>query len=502
MPSPNSMAAEAVAAADSVAPANPESAEHHQQRDRRRQRSDADQPQAAEHEEQQRQDQRERPDGVRDALARAPPIRSRARCGDRRRTPPASGGGAFFAGLERRRSWAAIPLADRVEPGEQRARELRVVRRPDGLRDHEPLPPVLRDVAAFGHADVQPGLRASELRPHHVEQAERILPHHLRRPQVRARRAAHAAPRPPRRMPSPPNRDITAGSESSRNSSSWRSASQPKSRVVSTRAAVDARDFGRVPQRVEPRVDVGLVVGNGMARRRAEHDVEIVETAEAGEERPERRDHAAFVRQQAEDVGVEGEPADADERGQRPARPSRPRPRHGAVSTTKVWVRPTSSLKVSYVTFPLSAMHVLLLRPVPGNERFGLGPFFRIEPLGHGVHRRGARGARPHGRDRRPALQRARSNGNSAARSPTSSASPACTRSKPMPCSRSRARFAGSRPARRSSLGGHTAAAYPDPFLSADVDAVVLDDGERVMPEIVDALARGRAAARRARRWR
>src|SRR5215212_8022450 len=27
-------------------------------------------------------------------------------------------------------------------------------------------------------------------------------------------------------------------------------------------------------------------------------------------------------------------------------------------------------------------MDVLLLRPVPGNERFGLGPFFRIEPLG------------------------------------------------------------------------------------------------------------------------
>ena len=27
-------------------------------------------------------------------------------------------------------------------------------------------------------------------------------------------------------------------------------------------------------------------------------------------------------------------------------------------------------------------MNVLLLRPAPGNERFGLGPFFRIEPLG------------------------------------------------------------------------------------------------------------------------
>jgi hypothetical protein len=27
-------------------------------------------------------------------------------------------------------------------------------------------------------------------------------------------------------------------------------------------------------------------------------------------------------------------------------------------------------------------MNLLLLRPVPGNERFGLGPFFRLEPLG------------------------------------------------------------------------------------------------------------------------
>jgi len=27
-------------------------------------------------------------------------------------------------------------------------------------------------------------------------------------------------------------------------------------------------------------------------------------------------------------------------------------------------------------------MHVLLVRPIPGNDRFGLGPFFRIEPLG------------------------------------------------------------------------------------------------------------------------
>src|SRR5512143_459568 len=29
-----------------------------------------------------------------------------------------------------------------------------------------------------------------------------------------------------------------------------------------------------------------------------------------------------------------------------------------------------------------SPMDVLLLRPAPRNERFGLGPFFRTEPLG------------------------------------------------------------------------------------------------------------------------
>jgi len=27
-------------------------------------------------------------------------------------------------------------------------------------------------------------------------------------------------------------------------------------------------------------------------------------------------------------------------------------------------------------------MNILLLRPHPGNEQFGLGPFFRVEPLG------------------------------------------------------------------------------------------------------------------------
>ena len=41
-------------------------------------------------------------------------------------------------------------------------------------------------------------------------------------------------------------------------------------------------------------------------------------------------------------------------------------------------------------------MHVLLLRPVPGNERFGLGPFFRIEPLGMEYIAAALEARRPH----------------------------------------------------------------------------------------------------------
>ena len=41
-------------------------------------------------------------------------------------------------------------------------------------------------------------------------------------------------------------------------------------------------------------------------------------------------------------------------------------------------------------------------------------------------------------------------------------------------------------------IGGHTAAAYPQPFLLDPVDAVVLDDGERAVPRIADAIQAAR----------
>ena len=144
-----------------------------------------------------------------------------------------------------------------------------------------------------------------------------------------------------------------------------------------------------------------------------------------------------------------------------------------------------------YVTLHRRSMHVLLLRPVPGNERFGLGPFFRIEPLGM-EYIAAALEARGHRVDARgsPLQPLARA---SAARTrvPASSASPRCTRSRPTTSSRWRAASARSRRACRSS----SAATPPPPIPSrscADVDAVVLDDGERALPRIADALERGR----------
>ena len=52
------------------------------------------------------------------------------------------------------------------------------------------------------------------------------------------------------------------------------------------------------------------------------------------------------------------------------------------------------------------SMHVLLLRPVPENDRFGLGPFFRIEPLGLEYIAAALECARPSRYSRRSALQR------------------------------------------------------------------------------------------------
>jgi hopanoid C-3 methylase len=137
-------------------------------------------------------------------------------------------------------------------------------------------------------------------------------------------------------------------------------------------------------------------------------------------------------------------------------------------------------------------MHVLLLRPVPGNERFGLGPFFRIEPLGmeyiaaaleaHGhsvtlADLRFSRSLEHHVRTTRPGLV-----GIAAMHALETDDVLALAR-----------RVRQLSPDVPIVIGGHTAAAYPHPFLAEPVGAVVQDDAERAVPRIAAALQDGRS---------
>lgn len=135
-------------------------------------------------------------------------------------------------------------------------------------------------------------------------------------------------------------------------------------------------------------------------------------------------------------------------------------------------------------------MHVLLLRPVPGNDRFGLGPFFRIEPLGieyiaSALESAGHTVTLADLRFSQPLEYQIRT------------APPGLVGIAAMHALETDEVIELAEHVRRLSpevpivVGGHTAAAYPEPFLVEPISAVVRDDGERAVPRIADALARG-----------
>ena len=110
----------------------------------------------------------------------------------------------------------------------------------------------------------------------------------------------------------------------------------------------------------------------------------------------------------------------------------------------------------------------------------------------HGIHRRRARGARPP-RRRSPISASVDSLEHTMrARGRRWSASPRCTRSKPTTCWRSRrtVRRALARRADRHRRAHRRGLSRTVPV--ADVAAVVLDDGERALPRLCEALERGR----------
>jgi radical SAM superfamily enzyme YgiQ (UPF0313 family) len=132
-------------------------------------------------------------------------------------------------------------------------------------------------------------------------------------------------------------------------------------------------------------------------------------------------------------------------------------------------------------------MKVLLLRPAPANERFGLGPFFRIEPLGMEYI-----GAALLGRGHEVTLRDLRF--SRSVEHYIRTVRPRVVAVACMHALETDDALAVVRRVRHASknafilVGGHSAAAYPSPFFQSDVDAVCVDDGERVVPDLVDAL--------------
>ncbi len=138
-------------------------------------------------------------------------------------------------------------------------------------------------------------------------------------------------------------------------------------------------------------------------------------------------------------------------------------------------------------------MDVLLLRPPPLNERFGAAPFFRTEPLGLEYvaaaleargHRATAVDLRFGGRvERWIAKVRPRLIGITCMHSLEVDEAIDLVR-----------RVRRAAPDVFLLLGGHSAAAFPAPLKLAEVDAISVGDGERVAPDLADALSRGAAA--------
>jgi radical SAM superfamily enzyme YgiQ (UPF0313 family) len=135
-------------------------------------------------------------------------------------------------------------------------------------------------------------------------------------------------------------------------------------------------------------------------------------------------------------------------------------------------------------------VRILLLRPDPGNERFGLGPFFRVEPLGleylgAALRERGHAVTVADLRFRPPAATWVR-------RTRPAVVGISCLHSleydRVIETAEEVRRAA---PDAVVLVGGHAAAAFPGPLECRAIDAICLDDGEEALPALADAVERG-----------
>jgi hopanoid C-3 methylase len=139
-------------------------------------------------------------------------------------------------------------------------------------------------------------------------------------------------------------------------------------------------------------------------------------------------------------------------------------------------------------------MNILLLRPDPGSDKFGLGPFFQVEPLGleyvGAVLRKRGDSVTIADLRFRPGL------GSWISRTRPRIIGISCLHA--LEYDRI---IATAHEARRLApdaliiVGGHAAAAYPDPLEHDLIDAICLDDGEEVVPLLAAAIEGGEPLA-------
>ncbi|HEY6839123.1 MAG TPA: radical SAM protein [Geobacteraceae bacterium] len=132
-------------------------------------------------------------------------------------------------------------------------------------------------------------------------------------------------------------------------------------------------------------------------------------------------------------------------------------------------------------------MNILLLRPHPGNDRFGLAPFFCVEPLGLeyvGAALR-ARGHVVTAADLRFRPSAATWVRRSRPRLVAISCLHALEYERVVETAREIRRVS---PGAFILVGGHAAAAFPAPLECDDIDAICLDDGEEIVPALAAAL--------------
>lgn len=135
-------------------------------------------------------------------------------------------------------------------------------------------------------------------------------------------------------------------------------------------------------------------------------------------------------------------------------------------------------------------MKILLLRPHPGNEELGLGPFFRVEPLGLEYI---AAALLPRGHSVTIADLRFRPGAETwVRRTQPSLIGISCLHALEYDQA-----VATAREVRRAApetfilVGGHAAMAFRGPLEDDSIDAIALDDGEEVFPALVEALDKG-----------